>query len=141
VLFEKDTMATLNRNTQETLVKIMKDDVAPMLAAEVDKPVTPDIKRIIRLPGSVHGKTGLRVTPLSRNELTDFDPLHDAVPSAYSDEPVKVTMKKDLEFELKGERFKLSGETEVPEYAAIFLISRRAADHGYLSERKESLFN
>ncbi|MCL2317752.1 MAG: DNA primase catalytic subunit PriS [Methanomassiliicoccaceae archaeon] len=140
VLFEKNTMATLDRNTQETLVKIMMDDVAPKLAAEVDKPVTPDIKRIIRLPGSVHGKTGLRVTPLSRNELTDFDPLHDAVPSAYSDDPVKITMKKDLEFDMKGEHFKLSGETEVPEYAAIFLISRRAADHGYLSERKDALF-
>jgi DNA primase small subunit len=140
VLFEKNTMATLNWHTQDVLVKIMGEDVAPALSAEVDKRVTPDIKRIIRLPGSVHGKTGLRVTPITRDELTDFDPLRDAVPSSYSDEPVKITMKKDYKFDIKGEHFSLSGETEVPEYAAVFLVGRKAADHGFLSERKESIF-
>lgn len=140
VLFERNTMATLSQNTQEMLVKVMGEDIAPSLSAEVDKPVTPDIKRIIRLPGSVHGKTGLRVTPISRDELTDFDPLRDAVPRSYSDDPVKVTMKKDYEFDMSGEHFSLSGETEVPEFAAVFLIGRRAADYGHLSEKKESLF-
>ncbi|MDR0508224.1 MAG: DNA primase catalytic subunit PriS, partial [Candidatus Methanoplasma sp.] len=140
VLFEKNTMATLGRNTQETLVKIMKEDVAPSLTAEVDKPVTPDIKRIIRLPGSIHGKTGLRVTPITRQQLTGFDPLRDAVPSSYSDEPVKITMKRDYEFDMRGEHFSLSGETEVPEFAAVFLVGRRAADHGHASERKDLIF-
>ena len=140
MLFDRNTMATLKPNTQETLVKIMRDDIAPSLAGEVDKPVTPDIKRIIRLPGSVHGKTGLRVTPITRDELTDFDPLQNAVPPSYSDEPVKVTMKRDYEFDMKGEHFSLSGETEVPEFAAVFLVGRRAADHGHLSEKKESIF-
>jgi DNA primase small subunit len=139
-MFEKNNMAVLDRNTQELLVKIMEEDVAPSLSAEVDKPVTPDIKRIIRLPGSVHGKTGLRVTPLSRDELTDFDPLRDAVPSSYSDESVKITMRKDYDLTMKGEHFSLSGETEVPEYAAVFLVGRGAADHGHLSEKKESFF-
>ncbi|MDR0309732.1 MAG: DNA primase catalytic subunit PriS, partial [Candidatus Methanoplasma sp.] len=90
--------------------------------------------------GSVHGKTGLRVTPITRDELTGFDPLRDAVPSSYSDEPVKVTLKRDYEFSMKGEHFSLSGETEVPEFAAVFLVGRKAADYGHLSERKESLF-
>jgi DNA primase small subunit len=140
VLFDKNNMATLGRNTQELLVKIMSEDVAPSMAGEVDKPVTPDIKRIIRLPGSVHGKTGLRVTPLTRNELKEFDPLRDAVPSSYSDEPVKITMKAPYKFDIRGEHFSLSGETEVPEYAAVFLVGRKAADHGHLSEKKESFF-
>ena len=140
VIFEKNTMATMNRNSQEMLVKVMKEDVAPTLSAEVDKPVTPDIKRLIRLPGSVHGKTGLRETPITRQQLTDFDPLEDAVPSSYSDVPVRITMRRDFEFKMKGETFKLSGETEAPEFAAIFLIGRKVADHGHLSEKKESLF-
>jgi DNA primase small subunit len=140
VLFEKNTMAVLNWNTQELLVKIMGESIAPSLAAEVDKPVTPDIKRIIRLPGTVHGKTGLRVTPITRDDLTNFDPLRDAVPSSYSDEPTKITLHKNYEFDMKGEHFSLSGETEVPEYAAVFLIGRRIADHGFLSEKKESIF-
>jgi DNA primase small subunit len=102
-----------------------------MLAGEVDEPVTADIKRLIRLPGSVHGKSGLRVTPLSRDALTDFDPLRDAVPKEYSSDPVRITMKRDSEITILGERMRLKGETEVPEYAAVFLIGRKMADHGH----------
>jgi DNA primase small subunit len=70
----------------------------------------------------------LRVTPLSRDELTDFDPLRDAVPKEYTDAPVKVTMKKDTDLTMRNEHFRLKGETEVPEYAAVFLVGRKAAD-------------
>jgi len=142
MLFEKNTMAVLSQPTQNILVKIMKEDMAPRLSGEVDEPVTADIKRLIRLPGSVHGKSGLRVTPITREQLTDFDPLQMAVPEEYSDEPVKITMRKDMELDMKGQHFKLSGETEVPEYAAVFLIGRKAASYGFASEesQKEKLF-
>ena len=139
-LFVKNNMATLSKTSQEMLVKIMKEDVAHRLAGEVDKPVTPDIKRIIRLPGSVHGKSGLRVTPITRDELTNFDPLEDAIPSSYTNEPIKLTMKRDYEFKMKGESFKLSGETEAPEFAAVFLVGRKVAEFGHMSERKDSIF-
>ena len=109
VLFEKNTMAILSQSTQNILVKIMKDDMAPRLSGEVDEPVTADIKRLIRLPGSVHGKSGLRVTPITRAELTDFDPLQMAVPDVYSDDEVKITMRKDSKLDMKGQHFDLSG--------------------------------
>lgn len=142
VLFEKNNMAMLSTSTQNMLVKIMKEDVAYRLSGEVDEPVTADIKRLIRLPGSVHGKSGLRVTPITRQELTDFDPLQMAVPDAYSDDPVKVTMRRPADLDIKGERLSLKGETEVPEFAAVFLIGRKMADFGYLSEesQKQKLF-
>jgi DNA primase small subunit len=135
-LFEKNDMSLLNKRDQELLVKIMREDKSRMLAGEVDKPVTPDIKRLIRLPGSVHGRTGLEVTTLTRRELTDYEPLDRSVPSAYSDDPVRVTMRRPYELRMKGERFSLAaGETEVPEYAAVFLIGRGEADLGHASER------
>lgn len=142
VLFEKNNMAMLSTSTQNMLVKIMKENVAYRLSGEVDEPVTADIKRLIRLPGSVHGKSGLRVTPITRQELTDFDPLQMAVPDAYSDDPVKVTMRRPADLDIKGERLSLKGETEVPEFAAVFLIGRKMADFGYLSEesQKQKLF-
>ena len=136
-LFEKNTMAVLSQSTQNMLVKIMKEDMAYRLSGEVDEPVTADIKRLIRLPGSVHGKSGLRVTPITRQELTDFDPLQMAVPDEYSDDPIKITMRRDSKLDMKGEHFSLSGETEVPEYAAVFLIGRKMADYGFASEVKE----
>ncbi|MCL2712574.1 MAG: DNA primase catalytic subunit PriS, partial [Methanomassiliicoccaceae archaeon] len=133
-MFERSTMAMLPKKSQEVLLKIMSEDVIMTLAGEVDEPVTADIKRLIRLPGSVHGKTGLRVTPLSRAELDDFDPLRDAVPREYSDTPVKVVMKRDSEITICGERLRLKGETEVPEYAAVFLVGRKMADIYRVSE-------
>ena len=136
-LFEKNTMAVLSQSTQNMLVKIMKEDMAYRLSGEVDEPVTADIKRLIRLPGSVHGKSGLRVTPITRQELTDFDPLQMAIPDEYSDDPIKITMRRDSKLDMKGEHFSLSGETEVPEYAAVFLIGRKMADYGFASEVKE----
>ncbi|MEE9150510.1 MAG: DNA primase catalytic subunit PriS [Thermoplasmata archaeon] len=96
---------------------------------ESDEPVTSDIKRLIRLPSSLHGKTGLKVMPLSRDGLDDFDPLRDAVPKIFSDEPVKIEVKKPVRVKLKNEAFDLKeGEVEVPEYAAIFLMCRRNAE-------------
>ena len=137
VLFDKNNMAMLSTATQNMLVKIMKEDVAYRLSGEVDEPVTADIKRLIRLPGSVHGKSGLRVTPITRAELTDFDPLQMAVPEAYTDDPIKITMRKPAELDMKGEHFSLKGETEVPEFAAVFLIGRKMADYGFASEESQ----
>ena len=139
LIFENNKMSTLGRNTQEFLIKIMEEDVAYRLSGEVDEPVTADIKRLIRLPGSVHGKSGLRVMPLTRDQLTDFDPLMDAVPAQYSDDDVTITMRKDTDITIKDQHFKLSGTTKVPEYAAVFLIGRKMADIGD-GTVKESLF-
>jgi DNA primase small subunit len=138
-MFERDTMALLSKPVQDILVKVMTEDVAKRLAGEVDEPVTADIKRLIRLPGSVHGKSGLRVTPLTRDELSGFDPLESAVPEAYTDDPVEVTMRKDVSIRIKGQDMSLHGETEVPEFAAVFLVGRKMADIGHSSET-EKLF-
>jgi len=140
VIFERNTLATMPKTTQEMLVKIMKEDKAHRMSGEVYKPVTPDIKRLIRLPGSVHGKTGLKVSPLTRDQLTTYNPLQYAVPDTYGDEPTKITMRRPYELHMNDEHFSLKGETEVPEYAAVFLIGRKEANWGYDSERSESLF-
>ncbi len=139
-LFERNDMGLLKKHDQDLLVKIMKEDKAPKMSGEVDKPVTPDIKRLIRLPGSVHGKTGLRVSPITREQLTEYNPLQYAVPKIYSDEPVKITMKRPYELRILDDTINLKqGETEVPEYAAVFLIGRKEAEWGYTSERKDPL--
>ena len=138
-MFVKNSMVDLDPFEQEILFKAL-GDVAPTLSSEVDKPVTPDIKRLIRLPGSLHGKTGLRVTPITRSQLTDFDPLQSAVPEVYTDDPVKVTMRNDMSLNMLGENMSLKGETEVPEFAAAFLIGRKYADFGWISENREKLF-
>jgi DNA primase small subunit len=54
-------------------------DAALVYGGKTDIPVTHDIHRVIRLIGSVNGKTGFDVTPLSRDDLDSFDPFNDAI--------------------------------------------------------------
>ena len=60
-----------------------------------------------------------------------------AVPDEYSDEEVKITMRKPSKLDMKGQHFDLDGETMVPEWAAVFLIGRKMADIGFESEVRE----
>jgi len=95
---------------------------------DTDEPVTSDIKRLIRLPSSLHGKTGLRVIPLTRDEVDDFRPLRDAVPETWTDEPVSMRLANRINLEIRGEAFNVApGVSEIPQYLAIFLAARGLA--------------
>jgi DNA primase small subunit len=96
---------------------------------ETDEPVTADIRRLIRCPGSLHGGSGFRVTPLSLQSLEEFDPLIDAV--VFGDEPVPIVIKKPCKTEIKDESYNLNeGKTELPSHLAIFLMARGVAELG-----------
>ncbi len=95
---------------------------------ETDEPVTSDIKRLIRMPSSLHGKTGLQVIPLTRDEIDEFRPLRDAVPKAWTDELVTMSLKNKISMEIRGEAFNVApGVNDVPQYLAIFLAARGLA--------------
>ena len=64
---------------------------------------------------------------MTREELDDFDPLRDAIPPTLTDRPVRLKMTKKVDVTLRGERFGLEGDAEVPEFAALFLLCRREA--------------
>jgi DNA primase small subunit len=104
----------------------MKQFSLPMAKGETDEPVTADVKRLIRLPGSLHGKSGLFVKTLTRDSLNDFDPLRDAV--AFGMDPVPFTARKDQEATLGGERVavKAGEQAVVPEAHAVFWCARQA---------------
>ncbi|MBN2066257.1 MAG: DNA primase catalytic subunit PriS [Candidatus Thermoplasmatota archaeon] len=105
----------------------LRKTAVSMSAGETDEPVTCDIKRLIRLPGSLHGKTGFQVAKIPLDNLAAFDPLNDAV--VCSDKPVSVDMSKPAEITIKNETFSLKpGGEEVPTYLAVFLIGRKMAN-------------
>ncbi len=140
LIFQNNRMVTLKHNTQELLIKIMQEDMAIRLSGEVDEPVTADIKRLIRLPGSIHGKSGLQVMPLTRDELTDFDPMVQAIPDTFKTDTVKINMRRDYNLKMNGEQFNLSGVVEVPEYVAIFLLGKNLAEIGDGTKEKDPFF-
>ena len=108
------------------IVKPLIRKLAISLHSEADEPVTADIKRLIRLPGSLHGKTGLRVTEVKIDEINEFEPLRDAV--VFSDEKVKIKMLKPFRIKMMEEEFDLKGVAKVPEYLAVFLVAKGVAE-------------
>jgi DNA primase small subunit len=106
---------------------VLEKNVLPLAKGETDEPVTSDTKRLIRLPGSLHGKTGLKVVTLTRDELDAFDPLVEAV--AFGEEPVAVRVVRPLSFTLGGAAYDLKPEEKVrlPEAAAAFAMARGCA--------------
>jgi DNA primase small subunit len=105
------------------------DQFVYVLGGETDEPVTADVRRLIRCPGSLHGGSGFRVTPLTFSSLEDFDPLWDAV--VFGDEPISLEILKPFGTEIKGESYRLSeGRTELPAHAAVFLMARGVAELG-----------
>jgi DNA primase small subunit len=58
--------------------RVVTQHVIETLGAIVDEPVTTDIHRLIRLPGSLNGKTGFLVKRLDAGALEDFDPFRHA---------------------------------------------------------------
>jgi len=97
--------------------------------APIDEPVTTDTHRLIRLPGSLHGGSGLAVTPLARDEIEAFDPLRDAVPETFVGHDIAVDVAREYELSFLGETITVTpGETTLPEYAGVFLMARGWAE-------------
>jgi DNA primase small subunit len=116
----------------DAFLSVVDIRVKGRMKGETDEPVTSDIKRLIRLPSSLHGKTGFEVVPMTREKLDTFDPFTDAVAAEFGDDAVKVVVEKAAKVTLKGQEFSLKeGENEVPEYVAVFLICRRLATIEY----------
>ncbi|ELY97330.1 DNA primase small subunit [Natrialba chahannaoensis JCM 10990] len=97
--------------------------------APIDEPVTTDTNRLIRLPGTLHGGSGLKTVRLGRDELEDFDPLVDAVPETFEGQEIAVDVTDGGEVELGGDSFTVSeGDQSLPEYVAVFLMARGRAE-------------
>jgi DNA primase small subunit len=96
-------------------------------AALADEPVTTDTKRLIRMPTSLHGGSGMLVQPLELRDLYDFDPLTDAV--VFGTRDVKVDQKFPLKMPMLGSTYELQkGINTVPEAVAVFLCCRGMAE-------------
>jgi DNA primase small subunit len=96
-------------------------------AALADEPVTTDTKRLIRMPTSLHGGSGMRVQRIEARDLAAFDPLVDAVVFGTRDVRVDVTVPRPTP--MLGSTYQCAkGITTVPEAVAVFLCCRGMAE-------------
>jgi DNA primase small subunit len=96
-------------------------------ALAIDRQTSVDISKIIRLPNSLHGSTGLVAKTVPLGQLANFEPFDEAV--VFSDESTKVFINKSPRFYLKGNWFGPfdQEEAELPLYAALYLVARGSA--------------
>lgn len=106
-----------------------QDFIAQMVrryGSKVDPSVTTDIHRIFRLPGSLHGDSGL--SKKKCDDIFSFNPTIDAV--EIDDEQIDVYVKFCSKFSLKGNTFGpyINQEIKMPLYAAAYLMSKGLAE-------------
>jgi len=111
----------------ETWLKIARH-VKNLESAKVDTVVTTDIHRLIRMNGTLHGKTGLKKIEFPAARLADFDPFKEAV--AFKEGTVKVFVSDAPEFKLGGNMLGpyKKQTVELPTAAAILLICKGRAE-------------
>ncbi len=97
-------------------------------ASEIDTVVTTDIHRLIRMPNTLHGKTGWQVQTIPYGKLPSYDPLIQAV--VQTGEDVKLEFKGAPKIKILGEEYGPYEEgaiVELPLGAALFFLCKKGA--------------
>lgn len=120
VLMKNNALRALAGEEYEPMKQLIRSQ-----AALTDEPVTTDIKRLIRAPGSLHGGSGFRVTELaSAKDLERFDPLVDAVVD-FGGHMISVECAFPLTMPMMGQEYTIEkGVNRVPDELAVFLCCR-----------------
>lgn len=109
--------------------KALCDYAVKNIFPNIDIPVSLDVHRLIRLPDSLHGKTGFRVMQIPIDKIQEFDPFRDAL--VFGSQPLKVKMKGCPKFRIGDIMYGpyTAGEiVEVPATAGIFALCQGVAD-------------
>jgi DNA primase small subunit len=111
----------------ETWFKIA-DYLTSLEIAKIDTVVTTDIHRLIRMNGTLHGKTGLKKVEFPIKDLGVFDPFREAV--AFKEGTAKVFVSSAPEFRLGEQMFgPYERQTvELPTAAALLLVCKGRAE-------------
>jgi DNA primase small subunit len=123
------TLDVFKRDLPSEFLEAVVPRAAIEVQGETDAPVTTDVHRLIRLPGSLHGGTGFRVVPLTRDAIDGFDPFHDALGTAENGNHVPVTFVDDVDYPFAGGpvRGRAGATDELPTGPALFLVLRGEA--------------
>jgi len=135
ILFEKDGNTKLtndgithtNIKQLEVIEKLFHAIISRDLSTQIDTQVTTDLHRLIRVPYSLHGKTGFVVTPVDIDELKAFNPLTDAIWDGFKTTTKRIIMTDDLTISMCDTQYNLrkGNEYDVPEYVALFVCCRQ----------------
>ena len=97
-------------------------------SAKVDTVVTTDVHRLIRLPGTLHGKTGFKKVQIPSESLAGFDPFKNAI--AFKEGAARILVSDAPKFRLNNEQFGpfRNEKVELATPAALLLICKKRAE-------------
>ncbi len=119
-----DSIKGIGVKTWKKIAEYVKD----LESSKIDTVVTTDTHRLIRMNGTLHGKTGLKKTEFPLGSIDDFDPFEGAV--AFKEGAVKVFVSDAPEFRLEGKVFGpyKRKTVELPTAAAVLLVCKGRAE-------------
>jgi len=122
----------IQKNKSKYNVNIDPKEITNKIAIHIDAPVTGDIRRLIRLPLSLHQKSGFFVQkiPLDFIKSNDaFNPFKEATFKKWNDEYVKIKATKDINLKISDKKYEFKKEEvkSLPCTLAIFLITNEMA--------------
>ncbi len=96
-------------------------------AADIDTVVTTDIHRLIRLPNTLHGKTGWQCQTIPVDSLTDYDPLVSAL--AFRSGEAHLYVRRAPKIRIGDAEYGPYEDENVtvPTAAAMFLLCKKGA--------------
>ncbi len=123
------TLDVFRKDLPTDLIEAIARRAMIEVQGESEAPVSTDIHRLIRLPGSLHGGTGFRVVPLDREAIPSFDPFRDALVPDPDGRSVPVLYREavDYPFAEGGVHGRPDGRDELPTPVALFLLLRGEA--------------
>jgi DNA primase small subunit len=117
-------------SNRKKFVEKLIEEVTKRKGCSVDEVVTIDTSKLIRMPDSIHGKTGLLAKRMQLKDLKNFDYSRDPIIFNKSKgSEIKVNIAACNEINLNGQTFgPYKDQTvELPEYAAIYLLCKKVA--------------
>lgn len=96
-------------------------------SADIDTVVTTDIHRLIRLPNTLHGKTGWQTQTINPENISDYDPFTNAI--VFKGEEVKLFVRWAPKIRIGDTTYGEYNEEKVtlPLAVAIFLLCKKGA--------------
>lgn len=123
------SLRKITQNLDKKLREIAETEL-PMRTVNIDAGVTQDAGKLIRVPNSLHGGSGLCARILTLGELAKFEPMRDA--PVFSQNLVKVAALEEIpEIEMGNrthEKMEKGKTAEVPEYFAFYLKLKGSAE-------------
>ena len=119
----------IGQKTWTKIITILMNDIK----CDLDIPVSIDVHRLIRLTGSINGKTGFLVQPIRYHEINEFDPFSNPLVFSLTKEtkvPTFITTKYCPKIRIKDEIYGPYYEGEkinLPEAVSLFLVCKGVA--------------